>query len=92
MKRCVADTKVTPIATPLQGGRPERSGLLFLKLLIGYLCAWSRFEGSSPETTDLLEGCFVTEKPTTPEDTREHHTQHNRQNTTLHSHRPLASG
>ena len=23
----------TPIATPLQGGRPERSGLLFLKLL-----------------------------------------------------------
>ena len=25
----------TPIATPLQGGRPERSGLLFLKLLTG---------------------------------------------------------
>ena len=25
----------TPIATPLQGGRPERSGLLFLKLLEG---------------------------------------------------------
>ena len=24
----------TPIATPLQGGRPERSGLLFLKLLL----------------------------------------------------------
>ena len=26
----------TPIATPLQGGRPERSGLLFLKLLSRY--------------------------------------------------------
>ena len=27
----------TPIATPLQGGRPERSGLLFLKLLFFWL-------------------------------------------------------
>ena len=44
------------------------------------------------ETTDLVEGGFVTEKPTTPEDTRGHHTQYNRQTTALHSHRPLASG
>ena len=46
----------------------------------------------APETTDLVEGGVVTEKPTTPEDTREHHTQYNRQTTALHSHRPLASG
>ena len=32
----------------------------------------------APETTDLVEGGVVTEKPTTPEDTREHHTQYNR--------------
>ena len=46
----------------------------------------------SPETTDLVEGGVVTEKRRTPEDTREHHTQYNRQTTALHSHRPLASG
>ena len=28
-----APVLATPIATPLQGGRPERSGLLFLKIL-----------------------------------------------------------
>ena len=44
------------------------------------------------ETTDLVEGGVVTEKLTTPKDTREHHTQYNRQTTALHSHRPLASG
>ena len=44
------------------------------------------------ETTDLVEGGVVTEEPTTPEDTREHHTQYNSQTTALHSHQPLASG
>ena len=46
----------------------------------------------APETTDLVEGGVVTEKRRTPEDTREHHAQYNRQTTALHSHRPLASG
>ena len=41
---------------------------------------------------DLVEGGVVTEKRRTPKDTREHHTQYNRQTTALHSHRPLASG
>ena len=46
----------------------------------------------APETTDLVEGGVVTEKRRTPEDTREHHAQHNRQTNALHSHRPFASG
>ena len=62
--------------------------------VIGYLCMVSvqGFEPPRPETTDLAEGGVVTDKPTTPEDTREHHAQYNRQTTALHSHRPLASG
>ena len=58
-------------------------------LLINHgLVGWVR----APETTDLVEGGVVTEKRRTPKDTREHHTQYNRQTTALRSHRPLASG
>ena len=37
----------TPIASPLQGGRPERSGLLFLKLLVGLMLDCQRFHGGT---------------------------------------------
>ena len=57
-------------------------------LLINRGLGWLR----APETTDLVEGGVVTEKRRTPKDTREHHTQYNRQTTALHSRRPLASG
>ena len=45
-------------------------------MLISHGLGWAR----APETTDLVEGGVVTEKPTTPEDTREHHAQYNRTN------------
>ena len=45
---------MTPIATPLQqGGRPERSGLLFLKLHMKRAVA--AFEKAFPKTTVELE-------------------------------------
>ena len=59
-------------------------------LLINHGLGCSRVR--APETTDLVEGGVVTEKRRTLKDTREHHTQYNRQTTALHSRRPLASG
>ena len=46
----------TPIATPLQGGRPERPGLLFLTLLLLGMCAVVGFLCSSPRWTIQMYG------------------------------------
>ena len=60
--------------------------------VIGYLFMTSvrGFTRSHPRVRSSGRWCRHREKRRTPKDTREHHTQYNRQTTALHSHRPLA--